>query len=313
MSNILVSSPGKVILFGEHAVVYGYPAVVTAVHRTLQISMEYDKKKAKSFFHTLFKNVSDYSVVDLMNLINETDNAHSVLHVHSQIPLGCGMGSSAACAASLSALVMGVAQLKFSREKINELAFLIEKRMHGNPSGVDNTIVCFGGLLQFLRKGKKVEMKRIIHAKKFAHLWIVNTGVPTESTAEMVSMVKEKYIHDSKHTELSFQKIGAISESFSKHIQNEKDGEYWYLLIQENEQLLESLGVVSEKTKKFIRTIEKNMGAAKISGAGGVESASGVVLVYHADEEKFHHMMKKSSFEYFPLVQNNTGIEVYET
>lgn len=310
---ITVTAPGKVILFGEHAVVYGYPAIVSAVDRTMNISMDYEPKKALEFFRGILKNIQHYSVIELMNVINETHNAHSSLRIDSQIPVGCGMGSSAASAAALSAMVLCVTKLSHSKKKINELAYAIEMKMHNTPSGVDNTIVCYGGLLQFIRKNGKIEMQHLPEVTIPTHLWIVNTGIPDESTAEMVQYVREKRERNSKKIDKYFQKIGLISEKCLKQMQINARPMNISELIYENEQLLEKLGVVSQKTIRFIREIEKLGGSAKISGAGGKKNASGIVMVYHSDSEKFRSYMNKTEFEYFPFVQNNTGIEIYES
>ncbi len=313
LNTITVSSPGKVILFGEHAVVYGYPAIASAVDRTMKISMDYDQKKAKKYFQNLSENLTKYSVIDLINSINETHNAHSSLRIDSQIPVGCGMGSSAASAVALSALVLQVARIPWSKKMVNEIAFAIEKHMHTTPSGVDNTIVCYGGLLRFVRENGKVNMQRIPGTTILKNLWLVNTGTPEESTAEMVQFVREKRDRNPKRIDQYFQKIGEISEQYFKHMQGNINTMNLSELIYENEQLLEKLGVVSKKTMNFIREIEKCGGVAKISGAGGRKGSSGIVMVYHPDKDGFLHIMKRNLFEFFHFIQNNTGIKVYES
>lgn len=103
--SLKVSVPGKLILSGEHAVVYGYPAIATAINLRL--------------------------------------TATRAGKIESDIPIGAGMGSSAAFAVALSAFKVGELNL----EKINKFAYKLEKGLHGNPSGVDNTIVTYGGFL----------------------------------------------------------------------------------------------------------------------------------------------------------------------
>ncbi len=112
-----------------------------------------------------------------------------------------------------------------------------------------------GGWLKF-QQGKWQVMKLL-----FKTVILINSGKPKESTGEMVRLVaKGNYKQE-------FKMMGELVNRWRPE------------LIQENERLLEKIGVVGEKAKKIIRQIEAGGGQAKICGAGGVKAGSGVILV----------------------------------
>lgn len=236
-----VSAPGKIILSGEHAVVYGYPAIAAAVNRRLTV---------------------------------DSDG-----RIASDIPIGCGMGSSATLAVAQAALKIKETDL----EKVNKLAYSFEKKHHGNPSGVDNTVSTYGGFVWYRKESESFKtFKKILPKVRLSKLYLVNTGKPQESTKEMVKYVGGLRKARRTFVDGIFKEIEAVTRGFLDFLLNESKQDFGGL-IRENEKLLEKLGVVSESTKSLIRRIEKIRGFAKISGAGGRKEESGMVLIYHKD------------------------------
>lgn len=264
-----VSAPGKLIISGEHAVVYGYPALVTAVDKRLTVSCA--EKKIK---------------------------------ITSNIPIGAGMGSSAAFAVAKSAIKVGKPNL----EKINGLAYEMEKVQHGNPSGVDNTISTYGGFLWYRKEAENLKtFKQITPKIKFSNIFLIYTGKPKESTKEMVSHVADLYRNDKAHFDRVFREIEKITREFLKVLLDESKTDF-SSLIKENERLLEALDVVSPKTKRLIRKLEALGGAAKISGAGGLKDASGVLIAYHKDANKLKEFAKRSKLELMKVKLGEEGV-----
>lgn len=263
-----VSVPAKLILSGEHAVVYGYPAIATAINLRLTAT-----KSGK---------------------------------IESDIPIGAGMGSSAAFAVALSAFKAG----KLDLEKINSLAYKLEKGLHGNPSGVDNTVVTYGGFLWYRKEAENFKTFKQIESKiRLPRFFLLNSGKPEESTKEMVSFVADLYKRKKKPTEEIFKQIENVTKDFLGFLLKENGAELGNL-IQDNEKLLEKLGVVSSKTKQIIRLIEKEGGSAKISGAGGIKSGSGMVIVYHKDTKKISLIAKKYGFDLSPIKLGEEGVRI---
>jgi mevalonate kinase len=266
--NLKVSAPGKIILSGEHSVVYGNPAIATAVDLRLTASQSGQ--------------------------------------IESSIPIGAGMGSSAAFAVVSSALKIG----KLDLDKINSLAYELEKGLHGNPSGVDNTVVTYGGFLWYRKESESFKtFKQIIPEVKLPKLFLLNSGKPEESTKEMVAQVGELYKKRKNMVGGIFREIEVITKEFLSYLLNDTEPDFGEL-IKSNEKLLESLGVVSERTMNTIRMIEKEGGSVKISGAGGTKSGSGMIIVYHKDIDRLTLFAKKNNLKLLPLKLGEEGVRI---
>lgn len=308
MQKLSITAPGKVILFGEHAVVYGYPAIATAVHQKIHISMQ-TITPYRQVFYDLCEHISQFSIETILEKIQH----HCLdirLHIKSNIPQGSGMGSSAACAVALSALVRVKAGLSFSKKAINRMAYAMEKHAHSTPSGVDNTVSCYGGMIKFQKIHEAMKMLKN-KVPQISDFWIIHTGSPKETTKELLTLVHEKRNLHKDLFEKYFCRISEIVEYFL-HLQQNFSSDELIPLIQENEKILERIGVVSPYTINLISEIDKLGGAAKISGAGGCSLASGIVLVYHPDTEKICQFMKQKMYSFVPLRPTNDGVMVYE-
>ncbi len=243
--------------------------------------------------------------------------------INSSIPQKVGLGSSAALAVAQAAALVclrsknpGCSQgntpgVVFSRYLgvINEIAFLLEKITHGNPSGVDNTVCSFGGMFLF-RKGRKLKSLKI---KKLPEFLLVNTGQAEETTKKMVELVSEKRKAKSekvqRKTKSLLEFIGELPEQFVEVFERE-DFSQLKCLIKENERLLESLGVVGKRAKKVVHLIEDLGGAAKICGAGGIKKGSGMALVYHENLCRIEEFCKREKLEFFRVKLGGEGARI---
>ena len=147
---ISYSASAKVILSGEHAVVYGKPALVSAINLRLKFYLWEESIKINDK-NILF--ISDKVKGYLRNIkINFVDRLFN-FKIESKIPIGRGLGSSAALSvASVASFLEFYTGRQFDKKIINELAFAIEKHFHSNPSGADNTASCFGGLILYQKQ-----------------------------------------------------------------------------------------------------------------------------------------------------------------
>jgi mevalonate kinase len=148
---ISYSAPGKIILSGEHSVVYTKPALVTAVDLILTATI------SDGVMPVSDKKLHD-SVMSIDTIVKEyLSKEHVTFEVrpfiysyHSQIPEGRGMGSSAAfCVATVASLLHFYTGKESTKEVINSLAYKAEHHFHGMPSGVDVSASCFGGLVYY--------------------------------------------------------------------------------------------------------------------------------------------------------------------
>jgi mevalonate kinase len=287
-----ISAPGKVILSGEHAVVYGYPALVAAVDRYLKIEVKRNKNGLSvEPFWTKGAVQSAIQKVSLFLRIKPSYNYS--IKIYSSIPISCGMGSSAAFAVAISASILKGSKKSWSKRLINDLAFEIEKGYHGQSSGVDNTVSVRGGYLWYRKESEKVKLfYKIKVNKRPQNLYIVNSGKPKESTRQMITLVRNLYESKRTYTINIFSGIERVSRGFLRYLLGEEASEIADL-IKENQKLLEKLGVVSSSTKKLVKKIERCGGAAKVSGAGGFKENSGMLLIHHRDKDKLQSVLEK--------------------
>ena len=138
---------------------------------------------------------------------------------------------------------------------------------------------------------------------------LIDSGKPVESTGEMVAALRQKYqISNIKYQKI-FKKAGDTTAKFIKWLAKMNSDNLRNLIL-ENEKLLEELGVVGNKAKKIIRLIEKNNGAAKICGAGGIKEGSGMILSYHQDLDKLKQVLAENRLSYLDIKLGEKGVKI---
>jgi len=318
---VITSAPGKVIIFGEHAVVYGKTAVAgslglrcyakteqtneNAVHLCLP-----DLKVDRLYPLDELKKLKDSIEVDIQNpqpITNEmkeklvtigqpfesfaveqaalsflylflcisTEITSVRVEVKSFLPVGAGLGSSAAYGVSLvSSLLTFFNHIQKDRfndsdtlKLINDWAFIAEKIAHGNPSGIDNSVATYGKA-QAYTKGNLTALESF---NSFRFI-LTNTNVP-KNTKVQVQNVRD--LHDNYPDVINpiLDSIHNIGERCKTLFNGEKSEEEIVKelksMIDVNHYLLCSLNVSHEKIEN-IRQITKKYGLhTKITGAGG--------------------------------------------
>ena len=301
---IKVSVPGKLILSGEHAVVYGYPGLYAATNSRMSIGLI---KTSNSKIPSLY---ADYAFKKALRMFKVKNFSNYSYEIKSKIPVGSGMGSSAALAVGMSALAQKFAKREFNLEEINKIAYEIEKKQHGKPSGGDNTTVCYGGFVWYRKESENLKVfSKISPVKNFPNLFIVNSGKPVETTGEMVDLVRKQYEKNQKRVVKIFNQVEFCSKGFLRFILNEENGGLEDL-ITFNQRLLEDLGVVSSETKNLVSLLEKNKASVKISGAGGRKKGSGILLIYHKDPEKLKNIIKSQKLNMIPVSLGRKGVKI---
>jgi mevalonate kinase len=295
MKKVVVSVPGKIHLMGEHAVVYGKPALLAAINLRLTVTIEESDD---------FGIVTPESDAYVRYAIEFLTQAHTLFRVpnvkisiDSMFPAGFHLGSSAAVAVGVAGAFTYYVKNIWNPMAINQLAYEIEKKMHGNPSGGDNTTVTVGGFvwfrkeLEFLKSIWQLPMKLPADLNHFS---LIDTGRPKETTRDMITFVKnQKNLPEFlEKNEIETKKITtAIKEGDEKMVIE---------AMRNGERTLEAIGVVSGKVIHIIRDIEKNGGAAKILGGGGRSDGVGYLLCY----------TKKPLEKNIPIVLGGEGIQL---
>ncbi len=299
-NTVTVSVPGKVILMGDHAVVYGRPGLIAAINRRLTVSVESHRT-----FQVLSDEPGDYvshAVATVVSHYKLGAVPDIQVTVASDIPPGYHLGSSAAVAVGVVGACMYFFKKIWNTAVINQLAYEVEKYIHKTPSGIDNTAITFGGFLwyrkelEFLCCFWQLPLKL---SPALNHFFLVDTGRPKENTGEMVTRVRQQY----EARPAYYKKIFDQNETLTKRMAVAlKEGDEKTLIetIRKGQQLLEGMGVVSTKVIPIIRGIETSGGAAKILGGGGVRDGVGYLLVYS------HHPPAGS----LPIILGGEGVTV---
>lgn len=305
-------APGKLILSGEHAVVYGKPAIAMAIDRsavfevtpqagdrvsfdlpggadgesfTLMALRDLKRRVEKKYREFLSGDIGIGYVLsapaDLLRFafINTLDGLHRtldsglVLKLRSSIPMGCGMGSSAATVLSELRAMGHYLRVDFKPEWYYEYSLEAEKLQHGKPSGVDSYISLYGGCARFEQgQARSIALPRM-------KMYMVQTGIPETTTGECVMEVERNFRDSAVWSEFE-----DITNAFEDAIRN-NNLQKMHWLVRENNRLLKAIGVVPEKVGLFISEIEACGGSAKICGAGSVSGENGGIVLVIADEQ----------------------------
>ncbi len=309
-NNIIVSAPGKIHLLGEHAVVYGKPAILAAVDLrvTVTIRPEMHIEPIVQIYEIVKKTVENV----VKKYLQMTKIPPYSVEISSKLPVGAGLGSSAAVSAAYIAALLSFLKVKWDQNLVNNLAYEAEKVFHGNPSGGDNSIVVYGGLIWFRKETPDLKIIQSLNftiPQKLARNFVlIDTGRPKESTAEMVQLVSSKY----KVQSAKFKKIFDDQERLVKELLpviKEADEKEFIKIIKEGERNLESIGVVSKYAASIIRKIETIGGAAKICGAGGKSGPTGILLCYHNNKKVVENLAKSYNLPCFSVKLGVEGVK----
>jgi len=323
MNKVVASAPGKSILFGEHSVVYGHGAVAMAISACSTCSIEEEKDK-KIHLHLNNSEKFEFSGVEAMvkNLPGEYRQISHCFHlihqnynldpnnirisITSQLFKSSGLGSSASTAVALVQALSTYYDLDLQKEEISNMAYEMEKVIHGTPSGIDNTICTFGYMIYY--QNKKFEplmppsgLKLLISFTNVAH-----------DTKKAIEKVKSFKSRNPEQCEKIFQEMGVVAMQGKEAL---KAGDLKMIghLMDINQGLLSQLGVSNEKIDFIVKIANKN-GAygSKLTGAG-----LGGCVISLADDatlQKVSRILKEEGFKNFiaEIDKNGVGIEKKE-
>lgn len=271
---VMATAPGKIILFGEHAVVYGRPAIAVPVFQVeTQVSVE--EWRGTQVRIDAADIGREYDMADvpptdpIAAIIRLTCAALGIeprglsVRVRSTIPVARGLGSGAAVSVATARAIARYYGRDLSREQASALAFEVEKLHHGTPSGVDNTVVAFAEPIYYVR-GKPFERFRT--AAPF-HLAIADTGIPSP-TLITVGDVRRLWEADKTRYEIMFDQVGEIVREARNRIEGRSPADLGQLMNR-NQELLREMGVSSPEIERLIEAARRaGANGAKLSGGG---------------------------------------------
>jgi mevalonate kinase len=269
-------APGKIILFGEHAVVYGQPALavpVTQVQACVDIEASVN---TGILIHA--PNIDLHSRLDDLSpahpLRNIIEKVFSTLNppappggieitIDSTIPIAGGLGSGAAVSVALIRALAAFLAHPLTDEQVNAIAYEAEKLHHGTPSGIDNTVIAYARPVYYV-KGRPMQTFRT--ARPFT-IVIGDTGIPAP-TRESVAAVRKLWEADKAKWEKVFERVGEIVQKARNAIESGETKELGALMNQ-NHALLQTLTVSSAELDRLVSTaIRAGAEGAKLSGGG---------------------------------------------
>lgn len=271
MKKTVALAYGKVILSGEHSVVYGQKALVAPINLGIKISLQRSLKPqthspyTQEIFH-IFTKKFGFSLPQFN------------LKITANLPSQSGLGSSACFAVSLFKALLSYYSFKISRQQLFDLVLAAEKFVHGKPSGVDPLAVIYHQALIFSKNRTGINFsfldKNTLPRQK---IYLINSGQASESTKEMVDLVAAKIKAKAQNKKI-IEEIGQITQELTAKLLSLKELDL--SLIKKNQQLLENLGVVSLRAQKIIQALNEKDIVAKITGAGGIKTGSGMILAF---------------------------------
>lgn len=278
MPAFTATAPAKIILFGEHAVVYGRPAIAVPVTSLQARAIVRPEPRAP---HGQVRLVA--AAIGLDALMDELNPDHPLrrvveltarelgaaylpacqINIQSTIPVASGLGSGAAVSVAVIRALAAYLGKSLPDEVVSTLAYEVEKIYHGTPSGVDNTVIALRRAVYFLR-GQAIQPLRV--GRPFT-LLIADSGIPSP-TATTVSEVRAGWQQNPAFYEQRFDQIADIVQQARLLIENgqpEQLGD----LMNRNQILLQEVGVSSPELERLIATAcQAGAAGAKLSGGG---------------------------------------------
>lgn len=267
---------GKVILFGEHAVVYGQPAIAVPVTEVQALAVVEDAPPAQGI-RIIAQNLQrDYllhdsppddplrvTVTNTLHHLRRSLEQNITVAVNSAIPIACGLGSGAAVATAVVRALARHFGRPLSARAVSDIVFETERLHHGTPSGIDNTVIAFEKPVYFIRD-KTLEVFRVHHSFL---LVIADTGIASPTKITVGDVRRAWQDNPAKYEEI-FDEIGTLSMMARQAIES-GDTETLAQLMDSNQRLLRLLKVSSPELESLI-SAAKQGGAlgAKLSGGG---------------------------------------------
>lgn len=281
---VKVSAPGKLLLFGDHAVVHGRPCIVTAVDHRISVSLE-KRVDDKIVVNAPDLQIENYIVspnslgkphpkevmfvlTSILNFFNKYKIKRGLeIKTKSEFSAKVGLGSSSAVTVST---IKGLAELfgtKMTKRELLDLSYKTVLDIQEVGSGFDVAAAIYGGTLYFVAKGKTIEPLKIEELP----LVVGYTGVKAD-TATLVKMVGRRLKEEPKEINKIFDKSQEIVNLAKIELEKSNWKEVGELMNL-NQDLLRQLGVSSNELENLVKaSLSTGVYGAKLSGAGGGDS-----------------------------------------
>jgi mevalonate kinase len=250
------SGCGKLILLGEHAVVYGHPAIAVGLSKQTEVIL--DPRPGPT--RIVEANIQDARLNELISKALPSEGL--AVRIRSELPTGRGMGSSAALCVALIRAREALNGNEPTLEEIHAAGFELEAIFHGTPSGIDHAVAAHGGAL-FYRKGEEPEILDMPPIQAV----VLDSG-RSGNTALMVAAVAERR----PSIDFALAQLGEFAGIARNQL---SDTTLLGELMIEAHALLKIIGVSTQTLDELVAlSMANGATGAKLSGAGG----GGVVI-----------------------------------
>lgn len=321
MKKITVSAPGKLMLFGEHAVVYNRPCLVTAVNQRLNLEAEIIKNQILLLeapdvqIQEYQKELKDLGKGDIPKAARFVEMAVKNFLTEYQLPAGLkiktraefsaqfGFGSSSASTVCVLKGLSEIAKIKLTNKEIFDLSYKTVLDIQGKGSGFDVAAAIYGGTIYFWTGGKIIEPINIDSIP----LVVGYSGIKAD-TVTLINQVKEKADKNPELVEGIYNRIEEIvNQAKEKILKKEWDkvGD----LMNKNHHLLKQLGVSIDKLDKMCQAaLDAGAYGAKLSGAGGGDCM--IALVSEEKREQVARAIEKAGGIMIEVKVNAEGVRI---
>jgi len=305
----IASAPGKIILFGEHFVVHGTPAILAAIDKRVTVTTTFTENKTikvDSQLGTIEVPISSsYEEVEsefrpfvyLANkIINSEQNVSGLeITIDSDIPIGVGLGSSSACCVAAAASISELFN-ELSSEEILKMSIEAEKTIFPDTSGADCTVCTYGGMIEYPNVEK-------IDNTFDLNLLIANSMIPhnTKNSVEKVNKFKEN--DEERFSQLCDLETKLIDEVITAMKNN--DATTFGLKMSENQKYLEEIQISNDTLRDMISSLKEISLGTKITGAG--DGGCIIALVKDENMDKVPALLPKDK-EYFSAKIDTKGV-----
>ena len=324
MTSTTASAPAKIILFGEHFVIYNQPVILASINKRMKIECKIEVEKnnvvvietnyfgKKIYPLSIIRNNNHhiendffYPLIYILRKVLPRDLEPSSINIKiiSEIPYGVGLGSSAALSVAGVAAICGLYCRSKQKNEILDIAIETERIVHKNSSGADCVVSTYGGLLYYQKNSKA----RALNLSKELSFIVINTGLK-HSTGELVSLVDKFRKNNLLEFDIISNRVSRICERGIKALE---EGNLLIIgkLMNENQTLLDRIGVSTPEINNIINlSLKYGAIGSKLTGAGG--GGCVLSLLHPQDTDYFVVKMKKHGFECFPVLIDNEGLKV---
>ena len=303
-NSIVASAPGKLMLFGEHAVVYNRSCIVTAVSARIKVSIA----RTSSQFNIDSPNCKDVRFVqEAIRLFQQKYKVGNGLQIKTDSEFSClyGFGSSSAVTVAVLYALAKLFNKKLTNQEIFDIGYRVTLNIQGIGSGFDIGAAVYGGTIYFVTGGKIIEPLEISELPLVVGYSGVKADTPTivKNVKCQISNIKSK----SKILKL-FEEIEIIVNQAKTYL---IEGNWQKIgkLMCKNHALLQKLGVSTEKLDKMCNAaIDAGAYGAKLSGAGGGDCM--IAIIPEEKREKIEQAIENAGGAVIKVNPNAGGVRV---